>query len=272
LARATVSQPVRYTFLLLELSALVAANRVAFGQWLPTTEPSGLWFYAALFGLLLGQRLDTPFFTAPKDAVLYAIPALVALLQVADSVWASNGRWGQIAHTLLAGWILLVLLTASIAIWLYNSPSLRSKTVASAAIQVSGALGNPKAFFSVILLLVLLAFPPATVEGLLVIVIAWAVTVPFSLLDYLYLLGCRIRWTIGRRLINAEPAEVAFFQFPGLLLLRAQRNDAIPIGSIVAFRDTAADARLAYVVSQSSICLNQCKRCSCKKSASQPNN
>lgn len=79
MSKHAVPQPVRYSFLLIELATLVAANRLAFGSWLPSSDPSGLWFYAALFGLLLGQRLDTPFFTAPKDAA-YAIPAMIAAL------------------------------------------------------------------------------------------------------------------------------------------------------------------------------------------------
>ena len=42
--RRTVPQAVRYTFLLIELAALLVANRLAFGTWLPSADPSGLWF------------------------------------------------------------------------------------------------------------------------------------------------------------------------------------------------------------------------------------
>lgn len=249
MARVTVPQPLRYTFLLIELTALLLANRFAFGTWIPSTEPSGLWFYVALFGLLLGQRLDTPFFTAPKDAVLYAIPALVALLQIAEPAWETNRDYGQPARTLLAGWIMLVIVASSIAIWLQSAKQDSAAKLAGAAMQLSSSLGNPRAFFSVILFFVLLAFPPKTVEGLLLVGLAWAVTVPFSLLDYLYALARRIRWGFAKGTDNAPPAEVVFFQFPGLLLLRTSKHDSLPVGSVVAYRDSASDARLACVVS-----------------------
>ena len=164
--RRMVPQPVRYTFLLIELFVLLIANRVAFGTWLPAADPSGLWFYAALFGLLLGQRLDTPFFTTPKDAVLYAIPALVALLQIPDSAWAENSNWGVSARALLFAWIVLVLAVSSIAVWLQAAKSEGGRRLAAATMQLCGSLGNPQAFFSVILLLVFDRLPKKEVANL----------------------------------------------------------------------------------------------------------
>lgn len=246
--RRMVPQPVRYTFLLIELAVLLIANRVAFGTWLPATDPSGLWFYAALFGLLLGQRLDTPFFTTPKDAVLYAVPALVALLQIPDSAWAANSNWGVSAHALLFAWIVLVLAVSSIAVWLQAAKSEAGRRLAATTMQLSGSLGNPQAFFSVILLLVLMAFPPRSIEGLLILAAAWAITVPFSLLDYLFALLWRIRWSLAKG-FNSRPAEVVHFQHPGLLVVRGQQQDSVPIGHVIAYRDPASGVRVALVMS-----------------------
>lgn len=248
MSRGVVPQPVRYSFLLVELAALLVANRLVFGGWLPSTEPSGLWFYAALFGLLLGQRLDTPFFTAPKDAVLYAIPSLVAALQVPDDAWLSSSRWGDAARALLVGWCGLVLAFSSVAVWLQNAQHDRAKRLGAAAMQVSGSLGNPKAFFSVVLLLIVWAFPPTSVERALMLAAVWAVTVPFSALDYFYGLWRRIRLSLARG-TGAETAEVAHFQHPGLLTVRSPSQSTTPIGSVVAYRDAASGTRLALVVS-----------------------
>lgn len=248
MSRGVVPQPVRYTFLLVELAALLVANRLVFGGWLPSTDPSGLWFYAALFGLLLGQRLDTPFFTAPKDAVLYAVPSLVAALQVPDDAWSSSSRWGDDARALLIGWCGLVLAFSSIAVWLQNAQDDRVKRIGAAAMQVSSSLGNPKAFFSVVLLLVVWAFPPTSVDRALMLAAVWAVTVPFSALDYFYGLWRRVRLSLATGPAT-QPAEVAHFQHPGLLTVRSPSQSTTPIGSVVAYRDAPGGIRLALVVS-----------------------
>ncbi|MCA3019818.1 MAG: DUF87 domain-containing protein [Rhodocyclaceae bacterium] len=244
MARSTIPQGLRYTFMLVELGALLCANRVAFGAWLPTSDPSSLWFYAALFGLLLGQRLDTPFFTAPKDAALYAIPAFFALLQISDDAWLKNEKFGEVAHTLMAAWILLVLAASSAAVWFQGSTIAFANKVGGVAMQLSGALGNPQAFFSVILFLVVLAFPPAAVEGILIIVFAWSITVPFSILDYVYRFWQRV-WLIatsGKDVVSL--AEVVHFHDPGLLLLRLGRRDAMPANSVFVFRLDTGEKRI----------------------------
>jgi uncharacterized protein len=246
--KATVPQAVRYSFLLIELAALVVANRVAFGVWLPTSDPAGLWFYAALFGLLLGQRLNTPFFTSPKDAVLYAIPTLVAVLQIPDSAWATDARWGAVSHILLLVWTSLVIVAASLALWFQNFEGTVAVRVSGVAAQLSSSAGGPIAFFSVVLFLVLLAFQPTTVEGLLVIVVAWALTGPFSLMDYLYGLSRRIRRVLATGFDAVAVGIVAAYQVPGLVVIRTQREAEFPPGSTVAFRDATGDLHVAGVV------------------------
>ena len=248
MTKANVPQSFRYSFLLVELAALVIANRVAFGVWLPTSDPNGLWFYAALFGLLLGQRLKTPFFTAPKDAVLYAIPALVAILQIPDSAWASNVRWGEVSRTLLLVWTVLVIVAASLALWYQDFEGSIAMRVSGVAAQLSASAGGPVAFFSVVLFLVLLAFQPPSIEGLLVIVVAWVLTGPFSLLDFLYGLSRRIRRVLAFGVGETAVAEVVAYQVPGIVVVRTQREDEMPQGSTVAFRDAVGDLRVASVV------------------------
>jgi len=247
MARTTVPLPWRYTFLLLELSVLFIANRIAFGVWLPTSDAEGLWFYAALFGLLLGQRLDTPFFTTPKDAVLYAVPALVAVLQISAETWRSSPMDGEGIRWLLLGWIGLTILISSLAIWFQSTDRETPGKVSLLGTHLSGALGNPKTFFSVILVLLLVTFPPDSTLGLLAIVVAWALSVPFSLLDYSYGFVRRLRLAllIGPHYVEAE---VASFQVPGLIVLRAHSEDAFPQGAVVAYRAPTLEVRLASVL------------------------
>jgi hypothetical protein len=73
------NQKTRFVLLLLDVVILCAASWVGFGQVFPPTGDTGFWFYTALLGLLIGSRLDTPFFAKPADVIIYAAPAAVAL-------------------------------------------------------------------------------------------------------------------------------------------------------------------------------------------------
>jgi hypothetical protein len=73
------NQKTRFVLLLLDVVILCAASWVGFGQVFPPTGDQGFWFYTALLGLLIGSRLDTPFFAKPADVIIYAAPAAVAL-------------------------------------------------------------------------------------------------------------------------------------------------------------------------------------------------
>jgi hypothetical protein len=74
-----LNQKTRFVLLLLDVVILCAASWFAFGRVFPAGNDKGFWFYTALLGLLLGSRLDTPFFAKPADVVLYAAPAAIAL-------------------------------------------------------------------------------------------------------------------------------------------------------------------------------------------------
>ena len=74
-----LNQKTRFVLLLLDLIVLCAASWLVFGRAFPPSGNKGFWFYTALLGLLLGSRLDTPFFAKPSDVILYAAPAAVAL-------------------------------------------------------------------------------------------------------------------------------------------------------------------------------------------------
>src|SRR4030095_1092566 len=75
-----LSQRTRFVLLLLDVAILCTASWLAFGKVFPENNDKGFWFYTALLGLVLGSRLDTPFFVSPADAVLYAAPAAIALV------------------------------------------------------------------------------------------------------------------------------------------------------------------------------------------------
>ena len=86
-----LNQKTRFVLLLLDLFILCVASWFVFDRAFPPSGDKGFWFYTALLGLLLGSRLDTPFFAKPADVVLYAAPAAVSLLLI--NAW---GQWGMV--------------------------------------------------------------------------------------------------------------------------------------------------------------------------------
>jgi len=84
----SISQKTRFILLLLDVVILCGASWIIFGTIFPPDGEKGFWFYVALLGLVFGSRLDTPFFAAPADVVLYAAPAAISL-----AVISSWGQW-----------------------------------------------------------------------------------------------------------------------------------------------------------------------------------
>ena len=64
-----LSQKTRFLLLLFEVGILCLASWFAFGRIFPPDGEKGFWFYTALLGLILGSRLDTPFYAKPADVV-----------------------------------------------------------------------------------------------------------------------------------------------------------------------------------------------------------
>ena len=105
-----LNQKTRFVLLLIEVALLIGASWFAVGKLFPPSDPgdnSGFWFYTALLGLLLGSRLDTPFFAKPADVVLYAAPAAVALALIYSwGQWSSGVRAGYsiaVSYCILTG-------------------------------------------------------------------------------------------------------------------------------------------------------------------------
>lgn len=55
--------------LIIEAGILCIASRFGFGAWFPPPTQQGFWFYAALLSLILGNRIVTPFYSKPADAM-----------------------------------------------------------------------------------------------------------------------------------------------------------------------------------------------------------
>lgn len=82
-----ISQRNRVLALFLESLIVVICSYFAFGQPIPPTTDKGLWFYTALFSIILGNRILTPYYIKPIDVVSYSLPAIFALIYLNDANW-----------------------------------------------------------------------------------------------------------------------------------------------------------------------------------------
>jgi hypothetical protein len=231
------SQPTRLTILVIELAVLLSANRLAFNNWLPAIDPTGLWFYAALFGVLFGKRLDTPFFAKPADVVLYGAPTLLALFQASYGTWT---RWdeGQQAVVVVAmAFSLSTTLIAAIAIWTKDAQSLLGKRATIMAKLLAETLGTPQVFFSVIFFCCVFAFNQDAGPALFWVFGAWAVTVAFSPIDHLLYIVKRVHASMRGLNIPHALAAVAGYQTPGVVLIRQNAGQVVKAGDVYLIND-----------------------------------
>ena len=110
--QTALSQRTRLIVLLIEVAVLCLASFIVFGRPLPPNGDKGFWFYTGLLGLVLGSRLDTPFFAKPADVILYAAPAAVAL--ALSNNWAGWDSGRRVAFVIALVYFGLV---ALIGVW-----------------------------------------------------------------------------------------------------------------------------------------------------------
>ena len=100
------TQTTRLLFLVTYLGLLVAINKIAFDQFLPPQNHTGLWFYTGFVSVILGNLIVTPYFVSPGSALSYATPSLMALYATQPPV---THFWGY------ALWVILTFICASIS-------------------------------------------------------------------------------------------------------------------------------------------------------------
>src|SRR3989344_4747594 len=107
-----LSQKARFILLIIEAGVICLASWVAFGRIFPPDGEKGFWFYTALLGLILGSRLDTPFYARPADVVLYAAPAAIALALV--NSWSSWDSGIKVAFVVAVLFCVLVCILGAV--------------------------------------------------------------------------------------------------------------------------------------------------------------
>ena len=243
---SVLNQKTRFVLLLLDLIILCVASWLVFGRAFPPSGDKGFWFYTALLGLLLGSRLDTPFFAKPADVVLYAAPAAVSLLLI--NAW---GQWGdgvRVAYCIALAYCIFVGLLGATAILMMDAKSAYWQRVSNAARILAETLGAPRTIYSVVIGFALFAFHSSSAKEFGVIVAAWVLTGVLSPLESLLRIGQRLRRIFKPNTIFDVDGEVVAYQTPGLILVRQSNTGKINVGDVVAVHDSLGQVKLALAL------------------------
>jgi catechol 2,3-dioxygenase-like lactoylglutathione lyase family enzyme len=241
-----LNQKTRFVLLLLDLVILCVASWFAFGTVFPASDDKGFWFYTALLGLLLGSRLDTPFFAKPADVVLYAAPAAIAL--VIGSSWAQWSEGIRVAYSIAMGYCIVAGLLGVVAILTVDSKSIGWQRASNAARVLAETLGAPRTIYSVVIGFAVFAFHRSSPKEFGVIVAAWVLTGVLSPLEGSFRIGRRLRRIFKPNTIFDADGEVIAYQTPGLILVRQFGTGAVETGDVVAVQDPLGKTRVALAL------------------------
>jgi hypothetical protein len=225
-ARTKLSQPARLAAAGAYVITLVFVAWGLNGSVPPPFGLDGLWFYAALVPLILGESLTEPFFTKPADVVATAIALVVACTTLSltdisiDADLAQTGRLAFICYgsLLLALAILAIALkdrTGTIHEWAKRDASLIS------------LIGQPRCVFSPLLLAVGYAAFADDHHKLIALYVTWLVIAYFAPLEFL--IGSWLRRYGATPLTAAGVVER--IEDPGIIIARLSRGTRPHIGS-----------------------------------------
>jgi hypothetical protein len=241
-----LKQKTRFVLLLLDLSILCVASWLAFGRVFPASDEKGFWFYTALLGLLLGSRLDTPFFAKPADVVLYAAPAAIAL--ALGNSWAQWSEGVRVSYSVALGFCIFAGLLGVVAILTVDSKNSAWQRASNTARVLAESLGAPRTIYSVVVGFAVFAFHHSSPKEFGIIVAAWVLTGVLSPLEASFRIGRRLQRIFKPTTIFSADGEVVAYQTPGLILVRQFGTGAVQTGDVVAVQDPLGKTRVALAL------------------------
>jgi len=241
-----LSQKTRFVLLLLESVILCAGSWLAFGTVFPANDQKGFWFYTALLGLLLGSRLDTPFFAKPSDVVVYAAPAAIAL--ALGNSWAQWGEGVRVAYSIAMGFCILAGTLGAVAILTLDSKRVGWQRASNAARILAETLGAPRTIYSVVIGFALYAFHRSSPREFGIIVAVWVLTGVLSPIEEMFRIVRRVKRVFNPNSVIDADGEAVAFQTPGLILLRQSKTGDVRTGDVIALRDPLGKTRIALAL------------------------
>jgi Predicted ATPase len=244
--KTALTQKARFALLFVDVLILCAASWFAFGHLFPPNNDKGFWFYTALLGLILGSRLDTPFYVSPADVVLYAAPAAIAL--VLGNAWADWSEGVRAGYSVSITFCVLIGLVGAFAILTKDSKKPAWQRASNVCRILAEALGAPRVIYSVVIAFALFAFHFSSPKEFTFIASAWLLTGVFSPFEGALRVGRRLRRVVQPNVIFDLDGEVAGYQTPGLILIRKSPSGKLQSGDIVAVNDALGDERLTLAL------------------------
>lgn len=229
-----LGQRTRFFILITYLASLFVASRLALGVWFPPTTDEGLWFYAGLATLLLGNLLISPFFTKPADAVSSAASGLIALLAV--NVLSQEGResFEEILWVAAVIYLVIILASAGLSIVLRGSSRPILQEAATDFFRVTDTFGAARPVFSVIFFLALITFHRDSAREFGVLFATGAIVVVIQPLEQMALWGARLLRALQGVADATIVGDLLARQEPGIFLVRRKPGAALQPGDLVA--------------------------------------
>lgn len=246
MAEQALSQKTRFVILIIEVGILCLASWLAFGRIFPPDGEKGFWFYTALLGLILGSRLDTPFFAKPADVVLYAAPAAISL--ALGSTWDKWDSGIRVAFVLAVTFCVIVGMLGAVAILARDTKQPWMQRISNAARVLAETLGAPRTIYTIVIAFSLYAFHLQKPVELAVIAAAWALTAVLSPLESSVRIGRRLLRIFKPDTLVDSDGEVVAYQTPGLLLVRQSESSKIANGDLVAVHDPHRKTQIALAL------------------------
>lgn len=246
MAKHQLKQSTRLLILAGYIAILCIVNRMAFGHWIPPLGQKGFWFYIGLLSLLLSSQLVTPYYSPPGASITYAITAVISLLLVNDwKIWGASERCVFLAAFLYCS---IVTLSAFVAILTRDKIDEFWKKVTETFKIASNKLGNSRAVYSAVILFAIYTFHRNSASETLFISSAWIVVIALRPLEVIHELLQKIIEIWKQRYFPSVVGEVVAFQTPGIILIRQQGTENIPLGTPLLIRDPHAPPKLGIVL------------------------
>ena len=241
----SVSQPIRFLYLIVYLGFLFMINRIAFDQWMPLTTPKGLWFFTGAAALVLGSQLVTPFFTSPAAAISYLVAALVGVFAF-DA--ASPNLEDTVPRNVIIYFCFGMLAVCALNIIFKDSKSRSLRNMSEAARILADNLGSPRFVFSLVIVYSLWEYHRANPAELFFIGVAGIVIAAQQPLETF---GNVIKRTREVWIPTEAPSVVGCMiahQSPDLLLIRQDGTETISPGSCLLVADEHAPLKIGVAL------------------------
>ena len=220
---------------------LFVASRISLNSWLPPTSVKGLWFYAGLASLILGDLIASPFYTKPADAIVYAVPAIIGLLGVNVFYLLEIQQIDQFLWFVTLIYITFIVISGILCIALKDSSRIWLKNLSSSFFTICDKLGGARPIYSSIFLFAIVTFHRSNAREFITIIIAWAISGGLRPLENMFSLFTQLRKIWTKTLPIEFFGKVFAHHEPGITFLKHQAGKNTNFGDPIAIR--TADGR-----------------------------